>query len=153
MSYNFTVVTPYPENHDAIFAQAELEFQERLANYPALTIRAPKNKGDFDDLEQAEKLAKRGVNPKGSSDRKSELNEAIQIWESELAEADLNDKKARINKKVTQSIYQNLIEASIFREEFIKAQDYLILLEEMDLNSGKTWVKSRTSFIETRIGN
>ena len=77
MSYNFTVVTPYPENHDAIFAQAELEFQERLANYPALTIRAPKNKGDFDDLEQAEKLAKRGVNPKGSSDRKSELNEAI----------------------------------------------------------------------------
>jgi len=119
-----------------------------------LTIRAPKNKGEYDDLEKAEKLAKRGINPMGSSDGKAELTEAIQIWETTLGESDVNDKKARINNKVTQSIYQNLIEAAIYKEEFINAQDYLILLEEMDLkNSGKTWVKSRTTFIENRLGN
>lgn len=119
-----------------------------------LTIRAPKNKGDFDDLEKSGKLAKRGINPMGSSDGKAELTEAIQIWETALGESDVNDKKARINKKVTQSIYQNLIEAAIYKEDFINAQDYLILLGEMDLkNSGKNWVKSRTTFIATRLGN
>jgi hypothetical protein len=132
-----------------------LNEQYGFVNVPAvLTIRAPKNKGDFDDLEKAVKLAKRGINPMGSSDGKAELTEAIQIWETVLGESDVNNKKARINDKVTQSIYQNLIEAAIYKEEFIRAQDHLILFGEMDLkNKGKTWVTSRTSFIEKRLGN
>jgi hypothetical protein len=132
-----------------------LNEQYGFVNVPAvLTIRAPKNKGEFDDLEKAGKLAKRGINPMGSSDGKAELIEAIQIWETVLGESDVNNKKARINDKVTQSIYQNLIEAAIYKEEFIRAQDHLILFGEMDLkNKGKTWVTSRTSFIEKRLGN
>ena len=90
----------------------------------------------------------------GSSDGKAELTEAIQIWETVLGESDVNNKKARINDKVTQSIYQNLIEAAIYKEEFISAQDHLILFGEMDLNNkGQMWVTSRTSFIEKRLGN
>ena len=129
--------------------------QYGFVNVPAvLTVRAPKNKGEFNDLEKAGKLAKRGINPMGSSDGKAELAEAIQIWKTALEESDVNDKKARINNKVTQSIYQNLIEAAIYKEDFINAQDNLILIGEMDLkNSGKTWVTSRTSFIEKRLGN
>jgi len=132
-----------------------LNEQYGFVNVPAvLTIRAPKNKGEFDDLEKAGKLAKRGINPMGSSDGKAELTEAIQIWETVLGESDVNNKKARINGKVTQSIYQNLIEAAIYKEEFISAQDHLILFGEMDLNyKGKTWFTSRTSFIEKRLGN
>ena len=132
-----------------------LNEQYGFVNVPAvLTIRAPKNKGDFDDLEKAEKLAKRGINPMGSSDGKAELTEAIQIWETVLGESDVNNKKARINNKVTQSIYQNLIEAAIYKEEFISAQDHLILFGEMDLNNkGQMWVTSRTAFIEKRLGN
>lgn len=119
-----------------------------------LTIRAPKNKGDYDDLEKAGKLAKRGINPMGSSDGKAELTEAITIWETVLEESDLNDKKARIDDKVTQSLYQNLIEASIFKEDFVKAQDYLVLLGEMDLkNDEERWVKTKTTFIEGRLVN
>jgi len=132
-----------------------LNEQYGFVNVPAvLTIRAPKNKGEFDDLEKAGKLAKRGINPMGSSDGKAELTEAIQIWETVLGESDVNNKKARINGKVTQSIYQNLIEAAIYKEDFINAQDHLILFGEMDLkNKGKMWVTSRTSFIEKRLGN
>jgi hypothetical protein len=53
-SYSFTVVTPYPENHDAIFTQAEEEFQERLAGYPA-EVEAAENAHaerllNYDDL-------------------------------------------------------------------------------------------------------
>lgn len=118
-----------------------------------LTIRSPKNKGDYDDLEKAEKLAKRGFNPMGSSDGKSELTEAIQIWNDVLFESDVNNKKARVNNKITQSIYQNLIEASIFKEDFVKAQDILIILGEMDLKkSENNWVEARTEFIQKRLG-
>ena len=89
----------------------------------------------------------------GSSDGNSELSEAIQIWNTALEESNLYDKKARINSKVTQLIYQNLIEATIYKEDFIKAQDHLILLGEMDLkNSDKRWVESRTAFIQKRLG-
>ncbi|MDG1777599.1 MAG: hypothetical protein P8H33_09480 [Crocinitomicaceae bacterium] len=128
--------------------------QHGFVKVPAtLIIRAPKNKGDFNDLERAGKLAKRGINPMGSSDGNSELSEAIQIWNTALEESDLYDKKARINSKVTQLIYQNLIEATIYKEDFIKAQDHLILLGEMDLkNSDKRWVESRTAFIQKRLG-
>jgi len=119
-----------------------------------LTLRAPKNKGDYDDLEKAAKLGKRGINPMGSSDGKAELVEAISIWESALGESDVKDKKARINRKVTEALYQNLIEAAIFNEDFVKAQDLLVLLGEMDLkNAEKSWVKNRTEFINKRLGN
>lgn len=119
-----------------------------------LTIRAPKNKGDYDDLEKAGKLAKRGINPMGSSDGKAELTEAIAIWTAALGESNLNDKKARIDNDVTQTLYQNLIEAAIFKEDFIKAQDYLILLGEMDLKKDEEkWVKTKTAFIEGRMAN
>ena len=119
-----------------------------------LTVRSPKNKGDFDDLEKAAKLGKRGINPMGSSDGVAELKEAINIWETVLGESDVNDKKARINGKVTESIYQNLIEAAIFKEDFVRAQDFLVLFGEMDLKKSEvSWVNSRTAFIEKRLGN
>ena len=119
-----------------------------------LTLRSPKNKGDFDDLENAAKLGKRGINPMGSSDGVAELAEAIKIWETVLGESDVNNKKARINGKVTQSLYQNLIEAAIFKEDFVRAQDFLVLFGEMDLKKSEvTWVNSKTEFIQKRLGN
>ena len=127
--------------------------QHGYVQVPAtLTMRAPKNKGDHNDLEKAVKLGKRGVNPMGSSDGKAELEEAIEIWKSALKESDTNDKKARINGNITQALYKNLIETAIFKEEFIQAQDYLVLLGEMDLkNSGESWVKLTTEAIEKRL--
>lgn len=118
----------------------------------ALTIRCPKNKGDYDDLEKAMKLAKRGVNPMGSSDGKAELAEAIDMWKALLNESNPKDKKARINANVTVSIYQNLIETALFKEEFVQAQDYLVLLGEMDLkNAAQRWVTSMTSEVSKRM--
>ena len=79
---------------------------------------------------------------------------SINIWETVLGESDVNDKKARINGKVTESIYQNLIEAAIFKEDFVRAQDFLVLFGEMDLKKSEvSWVNSRTAFIEKRLGN
>ena len=45
-SYSFTVQTPYPENNDALMAQAEVEFQERLAAYPAEVEEAKRIHGE-----------------------------------------------------------------------------------------------------------
>ena len=127
--------------------------QHGFVQVPAtLTIRAPKNKDEHNDLEKAAKLAKRGVNPMGSSDGKAELVEAIEIWKKALSESDVNDKKARINANVTEALYQNLIETAIFNEEFIQAQDYLVLFGEMDLkNAEQRWVTEITSAIEKRM--
>ncbi|NNC82282.1 MAG: hypothetical protein HKN79_01790 [Flavobacteriales bacterium] len=115
----------------------------------SMIIRFPKNKGDHDDLEKAAKLAKRGLRPIGSSDGKAELAEAMEIWSNALAEGDENDKKARINSKIMQSLYKNLIETYIFKQEYVKAQDYLVLLSEMDLKrTEESWVEGKISFIE-----
>ena len=48
-SYSFTVATPYPENHDALLAQADKEFQERLDGYPAEVEEAKRMHAERED--------------------------------------------------------------------------------------------------------
>lgn len=53
------------------------------------------------------------------------LKEAIVLWETALKESDTEDKKARINQKVTLVTYYNLIDAYIALNEFSKAESVL----------------------------
>ena len=50
---------------------------------------------------------------------------AIEAWEAALEEGDMDDKKARINKKVIPDLYKNLLLACALSEEFTKAEDHL----------------------------
>ena len=68
-------------------------------------------KGDYDDLENAMFDAKEGYNMLTSrpDEAKAKLASAIEAWEGALEEGDMDDKKARINKKVIPDLYKNLL--------------------------------------------
>ena len=57
-------------------------------------------------------------------DAKEKIKNAIQAWEAALDEGDMDDKKARINKKVIPDLYNNVILAAILVEDFDKADDH-----------------------------
>ena len=59
------------------------------------------------------------------STSKANLEKAIALWEEELQESDLNEKKARINKKITGLINANLADAYFWSENFEKANYYI----------------------------
>ena len=59
------------------------------------------------------------------STAKTNLEKAIALWEEELQESDLNEKKARINKKITGLINANLADAYFWSENFEKANYYI----------------------------
>ena len=56
---------------------------------------------------------------------KERLAKAIDLWEEELKSSDLNDKKARVNKKITGLISANLADAYFWSENFEKANLYI----------------------------
>lgn len=92
-------------------------------------------KGDYDDLEEAMFNAKEGYAMLTSrpEDAKAKIAAAIGLWEEALAEADWDDKKARINKKVIPDVYGNLILACAMIQEFDKADDYYSATLRLDL--------------------
>jgi len=53
------------------------------------------------------------------------LNEAIAMWETALEESDVENKKARINEKVTLVTYYNLADAYIHTNQFDKANNVM----------------------------
>ncbi len=83
-------------------------------------------KGDYSDLENAMFDAKEGYGMLMSrpEEAKEKIRNAIQAWEAALDEGDMDDKKARINKKVIPDLYNNLILAAILVEDFDKADDH-----------------------------
>ena len=53
---------------------------------------------------------------------KNKITEAINIWKKALEESDTENKKTRINKKVTEAIYVNIYKANIFTDNFAIAE-------------------------------
>ncbi|MDE0987464.1 MAG: hypothetical protein OSA02_08080, partial [Schleiferiaceae bacterium] len=80
--------------------------------------------------------AKEGYDMLSSRPEKSleKLSAAIQLWEEALDEADYNDKKARINKKVAPDLYNNLILACTITGFFDKADDHYSASLRLDLS-------------------
>ena len=95
-------------------------------------------KGEFDDLENAMFDAKEGYNMLTSrpDEAKAKITSAIEAWESALEEGDMNDKKARINKKVIPDLYKNLLLACALTEEFTKAEDHYNATLRLDFSRG-----------------
>lgn len=56
--------------------------------------------------------------------RKETMKKAIDIWEKALAEADFENKKARIDSKVGRHLYYNLALAYLWIDDFVKAKEY-----------------------------
>ncbi len=68
------------------------------------------NKFDYSALDQAALMATQGLQELSINEElaKDKLNKAMTTWNSELEQADLDDKKARINNKVAAGLYINL---------------------------------------------
>lgn len=88
-----------------------------------------KHKGhNYSDLIDAYSHAKSGYdllsNGTDKSKASAKLDKAIKVWEKALGESDLNDKKSRINKKITGLLYANLAEACMWKDDFQNADNY-----------------------------
>lgn len=100
-------------------------------------IRVPENKKvDYGDFKEAFYLAQEGYELLGTDESRGQakLKEAIALWNDALKEVDMDDKKARVNKKVTPDLYLNLIEACIFAHEFTMAADLISATRRLDFN-------------------
>lgn len=60
------------------------------------------------------------------------LTQAIGIWEKELQESNLSNKKARINSVISQALYCNMASAYISLGDYKKAEEYLDKIDIMD---------------------
>ncbi|MCG8581639.1 MAG: hypothetical protein MI866_17065 [Bacteroidales bacterium] len=82
----------------------------------------------------------------------SGLKDAIEIWESELKTVDYTNKKARISTQIAVGLYFNIIESSIWLNDFDKAYAMLDELAGIDGIKSKTERKITycRKFIEDR---
>lgn len=97
-------------------------------------VRYEKNKkGEYDDLESAKDLALDSYKEFQGGKNNESLLKAIEIWKKAYSESDVEDRKARIDKKVTIAILQNLIDACLVTEQPAEALTYFNALKEIDL--------------------
>lgn len=80
---------------------------------------------DYSDLEKAASIAKSGFEDLkdnyNDKTAQSKLTQAISIWEKALSESDPSNRNARINKKVSMTIGENLGKAYMYLLNFDKA--------------------------------
>lgn len=112
----------------------------------SIKIEFPKNKNrEYDALENAKikaASAYRKLKMNASSETrtrsKAELKVVREIWISELAKVDYNDKKALMNKDVAKMIFFNLMRVDISLKDKAQAEETLSLMQErridLDLN-------------------
>ena len=98
-------------------------------------IYVKNQKGVYNDLETAMYDAKEGygmlsARPEEATEK---LSAAIKAWEVAIDEADFDDKKARINKKIAPDLYNNLILACTMTGNFDKADDHYSATLRLDL--------------------
>lgn len=114
-----------------------------------------RKKNDYADLREAKTLFLEGVafvnkdhiasinkllQPEYEK-RKEIIKKAIAIWEKTLAEADYENKKARIDQKVAKHITYNLALAYFWIDDFGKAKEYLQARKE---DVSKKWALDNT---------
>jgi hypothetical protein len=139
--YEYWKIDNYNQMWKTVQANAlnkNLEEANRLLNdylgYPikniALDIYTVKKfKGmDYSDFIKAYTLAKQGYVSISNESQKyvtAQLKKAIAIWEEAEKESYIQDRKARVNKKVTGIVYVNLARAYLWSKDFNKADYYI----------------------------
>ncbi len=100
------------------------------------TLDYVKSRGeDHADLLAAFTAADLGLKMLGKTDdqAKQKIQEAITIWNEALKESEIENKKARIDKGVTVSIYFNLLECYFVTRNVVEADEILDELNKIDL--------------------
>lgn len=109
----------------------------------------PKSTGkvNYDDLRAAAFDAKFGTSKLGTDREGGEasLRKAGAAWVRALSEADFDDNKARIDRKVAGYLYLNLIQAAVLLDNFEQAESYLLEMNKVDakngpIKEGENWI-------------
>ena len=94
-------------------------------------------KGEYDDLEEAKDFAVSGYQASVDDNdeaAKSDVEQAVKVWEKALNESDLEDRKARIDEKVTTMIHFNLLVAYMYLNNFDACQKTFDALDKLKLS-------------------
>lgn len=107
----------------------------------------------YSDLEEASAIAVEGF--KGikdnsqNKDAQAKLKQAISIWEKAMTESTPDDKKSRINKKVTLHVAENLGAAYLYLMEFEKAQKVVATALNLEKNITNNGTLRRKALLTT----
>ncbi|UTW63993.1 hypothetical protein KFE98_07590 [bacterium SCSIO 12741] len=79
---------------------------------------------------------------------KTNLSEAVKIWEEALKEVDPDNKKARINKKVAAATHFNCAEAYCWLNDYSKALYHMTKIKTYDVKKYEKQIASLKAFID-----
>jgi hypothetical protein len=104
-----------------------------------IEIYLAKDKEVHPDYQKAYESAIAGYNqlaiPESKDQVFSNIRKATELWEAALKESNVQDKKARVNEKVTIATIKNLIEAYIWLNDFNTSETYMNKLLSMDISN------------------
>lgn len=118
-------------------------------NYTEFVAVKKFKKFEYPDLDLALEKVKAGIEEISEDDIvfnekfTANMEEAIVIWEKALEESDPENKKTRINEKVTEAIYNNLALTYVLMSDFEKADETIAIATE------KLGSKAIDNYIET----
>lgn len=103
--------------------------------YATLLSVVDEKKG-YQDYKEAYVAAENAYKALGNSidkkDAMPEFNKAIGLWENAMKESQPNNKKARVDGDVTEITILNLIEAYIWKDDYLNAKAYIDKIKTLD---------------------
>ena len=127
--------------------------------YPVITRRvevysAKAKDVDYSDIQKAYSTMESGLlllaYPDKIAEAQKKFNEAIGIYNNALKESDLNNKKARIDKWVTASIYVNMAEAYIWLNDYANAEIFANKIINVGINKYERDARALIEFIRNQ---
>jgi hypothetical protein len=110
---------------------------------------------DYSDINDASDNAAKALEElKNNVDNKTaqdNLRNAVTVWNKALAESDSKDKKAKINKKVTIAISENIATVNMYLREYDKAKKVLINALSLEKNVTTPAKVRRESLLSTIV--
>ena len=109
-------------------------------------------KQDYSDLERASSVALAGYegikDNAEDKDAQSKLQQAVSMWEKAMAESNTDNKDARINRKVTLALAENLGTAYMYLMEFDKAEKVVSDALALEKNITTNGTQDRKALLE-----
>ncbi|MGB1037391.1 MAG: hypothetical protein ACPGYY_02010 [Bacteroidia bacterium] len=99
-------------------------------------------KGVYDDIEGAKDFALAGIDQFKNNEMNENLQGAYEGWQAVYAEAETDNKKARVNAKVAKALLYNLMLIARMTNNIEDCNKFLAELEKMKPNyNDKVWIK------------
>ena len=105
-------------------------YLNKKQNIKGLEVKA--KKFNYDDYNKGIEILATFLNDPNKETRTTEINNAIKFWETEIPNADLDSKKARINKKVLAGAHYNIGLAHFMLYNYEQAKAALVEAQKYD---------------------